>query len=117
MDTSEGNSCIVVSESEIYGLKSPHSSAVLDLNGDCISDLFVLSQKDPFSNGSVFFEAWIRTIGTDGAALFCLKYYEEVDYDVSQVAFADIGYFWLFIYYYSAFLFILSFFILFFWRF
>ena len=91
MDTSEENSCIVVSESEIYGLKSPHSSAVLDLNGDCISDLFVLSQKDPFSNGSVFFEAWIRTIGTDGAALFCLKYYEEVDYDVSQVAFADIG--------------------------
>eukprot|EP00826_Nyctotherus_ovalis_P021807 TRINITY_DN1710_c0_g1_i3.p1 TRINITY_DN1710_c0_g1~~TRINITY_DN1710_c0_g1_i3.p1 ORF type:complete len:379 (+),score=88.74 TRINITY_DN1710_c0_g1_i3:753-1889(+) len=65
---------------ELHPFSKPHSAAFLDLNGDCLSDLFFTSA----SGSKKYHELWLRT----GPAKYCLSFYDAVDSDASQVAFA-----------------------------
>ena len=44
-------------------LLNPHSSAFVDLNGDCLADLFVTAQ-DPANPSKPQYEIWINNIYT-----------------------------------------------------
>ena len=94
MDNS--NECL--SLSNIRPLANPHSSAFLDLNGDCTSDIFIISEE----NGKTYFEIWIKNKKEDDPK-YCLVYNEKAGNYMSQVSFADIGtyiYIYIFIYIY-----------------
>jgi len=66
---------------ELYPFSKPHSAAFLDLNGDCLSDLFFTS----YSGDEKFHEVWLRT----DYSKYCLIFYNPVDSESSQVTFAD----------------------------
>lgn len=72
------SSCI---NKELHPFSKPHSAAFLDLNGDCLSDLFFTSS----SGSEKFHEVWLRT----GVSKYCLTFYNPVDSKSSQVTFAD----------------------------
>jgi integrin alpha FG-GAP repeat containing protein 1 len=76
IDTSE--KCM---NEELYPFSNPHSAAFLDLNGDCLSDLFFTSS----SGNKKFHEVWLRT----SYLKYCLTSYNLVDSESSQVTFAD----------------------------
>ncbi len=85
MDEETSHNCLNPPPEDILPLRSPHSSSYLDLNGDCLSDLFIQSH-DPDLNHT-YFEIWIRD--DDNGPKYCLKYFEKVDPSVSQISFGD----------------------------
>lgn len=65
-------------------ISDPHSNAVVDLNGDCLADLFVVCDK---GNGGKGFQIWINN-KADG---FELAQEGALPSDVQSITFADIG--------------------------
>lgn len=64
-------------------LSSPHSTAFVDLNGDCLADLF-LTVVDPL--GTLFFQVWLNGKNQK----YCLVYHEQAPDGAGQVSFADV---------------------------
>ena len=75
--------------SPILPINHPSSSAFIDLNSDCLTDLFITSYDQ--STDQTVFEIWIRMSGDMDYPTYCLKYYQTVQTDIGQVAFYDIS--------------------------
>ena len=76
--------CIV--QQKVLPFSKPHSAAFLDLNGDCLSDLFFTS----VDGSNKFHEIWLRTESTTSKhVMYCLKFLKGVEKDSSQVTFTD----------------------------
>mmetsp|Transcript_24120 Transcript_24120/g.42820 ORF Transcript_24120/g.42820 Transcript_24120/m.42820 type:complete len:182 (-) Transcript_24120:1163-1708(-) len=65
-------------------LSEPHSVAYIDLNKDCIADLFLTTVDEA---GKVYFEVFLNN--HDGG--FCRVYKEQAPNGARQVAFSDVG--------------------------
>lgn len=59
-----------------------HSSAFVDLNGDCAADLFIESTN----GGYKYWEIWLRNPSDQ---LFCQVAYDQITLSTSPVTFAD----------------------------
>lgn len=69
-------------------LSNPHSSAFVDLNGDCRSDLFFTSEDDK----QKYFEVWVQTAkNPKHTYTYCLIQKQPLSKAVSQISFADFG--------------------------
>jgi len=77
--TDKSADCII--PEKIYPLSRPHSTSFIDLNGDCMADLFVTSASD----NQKYHEIWIKK-----QSGYCLRFFNIVDKDTSQVSFTDI---------------------------
>jgi len=64
-------------------LSEPHSAASIDLNGDCLADLF-LTVVDP--EGNLYFQVWLNAKNSK----YCLVLSENPPFLAGQVAFADV---------------------------
>ena len=85
--TSTENYCVSY-DIVAHELANPHFNSFLDLNGDCRSDLFLMSQKTSKSGTQLYFETWIKQ--KDGS--FCLIDYTPVNFNVTSVNFADFNF-------------------------
>lgn len=65
-------------------LSIPHSVAFVDLNKDCVADLFLTTQD---SSGNLMFEVLLNN--HDGG--YCRVYQEAAPSGARQVSFADVG--------------------------
>ena len=68
----------------ILPLSEPHSAAAIDLNGDCLSDLF-LTVVD--AEGNLYFQVWLNAKNSK----YCLVLSEKPPMSTGQVAFADVN--------------------------
>lgn len=50
-------------------LSIPHSAAFLDLDGDCMPDLFLTKERP---NGTLFYEIYIQRMTAGNKQLYCL---------------------------------------------
>jgi hypothetical protein len=74
------------SDTALSPLRQPDSNAFVDINGDCLSDLFVTSTCSTPPCNSSQFEIWINEKGT-----FKLDKVLPAVAGAGQVSFADIG--------------------------
>ncbi|KAI8919600.1 hypothetical protein BC831DRAFT_481146, partial [Entophlyctis helioformis] len=63
-------------------LPNPHSSAFVDLNGDCLADIFLVCQD---ANNHMTYQIWVNT-KTDG---FVFARQEALPHATDQISFAD----------------------------
>jgi hypothetical protein len=108
MSSAESKSCLDI-PTPYLPLSSPHSVAFLDLNTDCLSDLFITSADTTSSGccpdgpqnctGCIVFEVWIAQTKSDSPR-FCLVSNNPVTYEnnkkvlvdsIGQISFADLG--------------------------
>ena len=68
-------------------LPSPHSSAVVDFNGDCLADLF-LTCKDPTSSDKTTYQIWLNDPEGGG---YTLARQGTMPQGSGLVSFADMG--------------------------
>ncbi|KAI6036999.1 hypothetical protein BKA83DRAFT_687075 [Pisolithus microcarpus] len=64
-------------------LASPHSNAVIDLNGDCLADIFLVCDE---GSGQRSFQIWVN----NKDAGFTLAQYESLPSGVQAISFGDI---------------------------
>ncbi|KAL4065217.1 hypothetical protein J3A83DRAFT_4360504 [Scleroderma citrinum] len=64
-------------------LASPHSNAVIDLNGDCLADLFLVCEEDSAKQS---FQIWVNNKDSG----FTLAQYEPLPSGVQAISFADV---------------------------
>ena len=74
--------CIPYDDKKI--ISSPHSISFLDLNADCMADLFITTID--IETGLSYFEIWINQNGQ-----YCMVNMTMVENQYSQVSFADIS--------------------------
>ncbi|KIO03962.1 hypothetical protein M404DRAFT_26585 [Pisolithus tinctorius Marx 270] len=65
-------------------LVSPHSNAAIDLNGDCLADIFLVCDE---GSGQRSFQIWVN----NKDAGFTLAQHETLPSGVQAISFADIG--------------------------
>lgn len=64
-------------------LSTPHSVAFVDLNGDCLADMFLTTVN---SEGEVFFEVWLNMKNGE----YCVVQISKAPRGAGQVSFADV---------------------------
>lgn len=64
-------------------LASPHSNAVIDLNGDCLADVFLVCDE---GSGKRSFQIWVNNKDSG----FTLAQYEPLPSGVQAISFADV---------------------------
>ena len=68
-------------------LSIPHSAAFLDLDGDCMPDLFLTKER---VDGTLFYEIYIQRMTSNNKQLYCLVQRDEMgSQDDMLVEFAD----------------------------
>jgi hypothetical protein len=68
-------------------LSIPHSAAFLDLDGDCMPDLFFTKER---LDGTLFYEIYIQRMTTSNKQTYCLVQRDEMgSVDDMMVEFAD----------------------------
>lgn len=83
---SPDSKCLAWDGQKKYGLANPHSSAFVDLNGDCVPDL-TLTLKD--GNGNLEQHFFLHQM-VDGAVFYCLVQRESLTHS-ELITFADFG--------------------------
>lgn len=71
-------------QSPFFPLSEPHSAAAIDLNGDCLADLF-LTVGD--LEGNTYFQVWLNAKNSK----YCLVFSEKAPLEAGQVAFGDVN--------------------------
>lgn len=81
---SNATGCLAWSDVSGATIQTPNFNSFVDLNGDCRSDLFIMTTQ----NGKNYFEIWIRQ---SDSPTFCLIENTHVTSNVASLAFADIN--------------------------
>jgi len=68
-------------------IKRDHSSAFIDINGDCINDLLIHSSKD----GNQFLEIWIGRKNFAGDIKYCLKEIKPIKKEFGLFSLSDVN--------------------------
>jgi integrin alpha FG-GAP repeat containing protein 1 len=66
---------------------TPHSNAYIDLNGDCLADLFLMCKTSKFASG-LSYQIWTSNKVT---GVYALALEEELPEGTKGVRFADMG--------------------------
>jgi len=68
-------------------IKRHHSSAFVDIDGDCINDLLIHSQKD----SEQFLEIWIAIKNKSGIIKYCLKEIQKIQENFGLFGISDVN--------------------------
>lgn len=68
-------------------INKDHSSAFIDINGDCINDLLIHSSRD----GNQYLEFWIGRKNPVGEIKYCLKEIKDIKKDFGLFSLSDVN--------------------------
>lgn len=68
-------------------INKDHSSAFVDINGDCINDLLIHSMRD----GDQFLEFWIGKTNQVGEVKYCLKEIKPIEKEFGLFSLSDVN--------------------------